>query len=212
MCRQVGAADRFFKLAKAQGYVARSAFKLIELQKKHNLIRRGGTVLDLGCSPGSWLQVACQAIGPPHRGGLVVGVDIQDARSPEQHVDAERVRVLQADVRTILPSTLRTLLPPSAAGYDAILSDMAPSTSGVIVADVAQSLDLAQCAADLALGGNAPLLAPHGNLVVKVLEGHGLPKFVKQLQPCFHRVLRARPKATRSESREIYVLGLCHDP
>jgi 23S rRNA U2552 (ribose-2'-O)-methylase RlmE/FtsJ len=131
----------------AEGYVARSAFKLLELQKKFRVIplgacgsyngvhmiagrtccclllidelggpyarkrHAGSCVLDLGCCPGSWLQVACQSIGPSQRGGRVVGLDIQDCQLPERHIDAGRVHLLHADVQTVCAATLRTLLP-----------------------------------------------------------------------------------------------------
>ena len=80
---------------------------LLKLRTRH----AGGCVLDLGCCPGSWLQVACQAIGPPQRGGQVVGVDVQDCKLPERHIDPARVRLLHADVRTVTPAVLRALLP-----------------------------------------------------------------------------------------------------
>jgi 23S rRNA (uridine2552-2'-O)-methyltransferase len=68
-------------------------------------------VLDLGCCPGSWLQVACQALGPPQQGGQVIGLDVQDCQLPERHIDDARVRLLRADVRTVTAAALRTLLP-----------------------------------------------------------------------------------------------------
>jgi 23S rRNA U2552 (ribose-2'-O)-methylase RlmE/FtsJ len=82
--------------------VARSAFKLQEIQQKHKLIRPGGNVLDLGCHPGAWLQVACQALGPRGKGGLVLGVDIQATTAPPRYCD-DRVQIVQSDARDLLP-------------------------------------------------------------------------------------------------------------
>jgi 23S rRNA U2552 (ribose-2'-O)-methylase RlmE/FtsJ len=92
--------DTFFRQAKSEGYVARSAFKLLEIQNKHKVIPIGGRVLDLGCHPGAWLQVACQSIGPPTKGGLVLGVDIQKTNLPGKYCD-KRVQIMQADVRDV---------------------------------------------------------------------------------------------------------------
>lgn len=97
--------DHFFKEAKKHGYVSRAAFKLLEIQKKHRIIKPGAKVLDLGCVPGAWLQVACQQLGPRERGGLVLGVDLQEPKLPPRHCD-DRVRVMQADARLLAPEQL----------------------------------------------------------------------------------------------------------
>ncbi|KAL0054288.1 hypothetical protein WJX82_006680 [Trebouxia sp. C0006] len=246
--------DKFFKKAKAEGYLARSAFKLQELQQKHKLIAPGSRVLDLGCSPGAWLQVACKCLGPKSRGGLVLGIDIQDVVLPKEHCD-DRVDILQADARQL---DVRELFTKS-EGFHVVLSDMCHSTMGSSSADVLRSLDLASCAAELAVGslhadldpahhfpqvhnpmpaqpstssqrhatepqqqeqqseseqgsgqmdGSNGLLLPKGNLVMKLLQGAGSQEFAQQLRQHFNKVAWARPAATRSESREIYLLGL----
>ncbi|KAJ9522440.1 hypothetical protein QJQ45_008273 [Haematococcus lacustris] len=99
-----------------EGYVSRAAYKLKEVQQKHHVIKPGGRVLDLGCSPGAWLQVACQELGPPDRGGLVLG----EVEVPSRFCDA-RVQVLQADARTLSPDLLTSYAPQ---GFDTVLSDM----------------------------------------------------------------------------------------
>ncbi|CAI5537586.1 unnamed protein product, partial [Closterium sp. Naga37s-1] len=101
--------DFFFKEARRLGYVARSAFKLQEVQRRHAVIKRGGAVLDLGCCPGAWLQVACQALGPIAQGGCVIGVDIQRTSVPQRWCDG-RVQVIQADAFTLSPLFLLRLL------------------------------------------------------------------------------------------------------
>eukprot|EP00798_Chlamydomonas_sp_ICE-L_P019003 gene19003-25587_t len=112
--------DHWFKMAKKEGYVSRAAYKLKEIQKKHKLIKPGTKVLDLGCSPGAWMQVACQELGPKSRGGLVLGVDIQKVVAPERFCD-ERVQILHADARTLPPQVLQEHAP---TGFDTVLSDM----------------------------------------------------------------------------------------
>ncbi|KAL0033063.1 hypothetical protein WJX79_000767 [Trebouxia sp. C0005] len=180
--------DKFFKKAKAEGYLARSAFKLQELQQKHKLIAPGSRVLDLGCSPGAWLQVACKCLGPKSRGGLVLGIDIQDVVLPKEHCD-DRVEILQADARKL---DVRELFSKS-EGFHVVLSDMCHSTMGSSSAD---------------MDGSNGLLLPKGNLVMKLLQGAGSQEFAHQLRQHFNKVAWARPAATRSESREIYLLGL----
>jgi 23S rRNA U2552 (ribose-2'-O)-methylase RlmE/FtsJ len=126
--------DHFFKEAKRQGYVSRAAYKLLEIQKKHKVIKQGARVLDLGCVPGAWLQVACQQLGPRERGGLVLGVDLQEPSVPPRHCD-DRVRVMQADAREL---TLERLKEHAPDGFDTVLSDMLQFTRSVLCMCVAR--------------------------------------------------------------------------
>lgn len=196
--------DKFFKRAKALGYVARSAFKLEEIQRKHRIILPGSHVLDLGCTPGSWIQIACQALG--QTGGRVVGIDLQTTPRPTHYCDY-RVHILQGDATAVSPDLLRQPLPKNAHGqFGTILSDMAPSTSGNANRDAASSSRLARSALDLALQTNPPLLKAGGCLVVKVLEGEGLQQLVEDMKRFFAKVIRKRTVATRRESRELYII------
>ncbi|PSC74281.1 ribosomal RNA methyltransferase mitochondrial isoform X1 [Micractinium conductrix] len=213
--------DTFFKQAKAKGYVARSAFKLQEIQQKHKLISPGGAVLDLGCHPGAWLQVACESLGPTKRGGRVIGVDIQETRRPDKFCD-DRVEIVQADARELGPEFWALHCP---GGVDVVLSDMCHFTLGNSVADAFKSLDLARTAWGIATGGDnaasaeeqlelpwgAPgrgVLKPGGSLVMKILQGTGTQEFAAELRRDFTKVAWHRCKATRSESKEIFLLGL----
>eukprot|EP00238_Polyblepharides_amylifera_P003819 CAMPEP_0196586640 /NCGR_PEP_ID=MMETSP1081-20130531/55064_1 /TAXON_ID=36882 /ORGANISM="Pyramimonas amylifera, Strain CCMP720" /LENGTH=187 /DNA_ID=CAMNT_0041908591 /DNA_START=94 /DNA_END=654 /DNA_ORIENTATION=+ len=177
--------DFYAKEAKRLGYLARSAFKLQQIQAKHKVIPVGGAVLDLGCSPGSWLQVACTALGPPSRGGFVLGLDLTNTPVPGKHCDL-RVKTMQADVLQILPAELLEL---HASGFNTVLSDMAPKTCGLAKVDVEKSLRLAKAAYFLATGVDSPglpredvevrggdggVLKEGGNFVVKILEGAGV--------------------------------------
>lgn len=193
-----------------EGYVARSAYKLLEIQNKHKIIRPGGSVCDLGCHPGAWLQVACQALGPVKKGGLVLGVDIQATNVPVKHCD-ERVKIFQADARTLGMDFWVQQCPQ---GFDAVLSDMCHFTHGNSVVDSFKSLELARTALDIANISTDmeqvkySVLRPGGSLVMKILQGQGTQEFAKELKSYFGRVVWHRPKATRNESKEVFLLGL----
>ncbi|KAK9843201.1 hypothetical protein WJX74_008578 [Apatococcus lobatus] len=214
--------DHVGLLAKAHKYVARSAFKLLQIQKRSQLIHPGDWVLDLGCSPGAWLQVACQLLGPLHCGGSVIGIDIKDTALPLVGCD-DRVMAIKEDVRTMSHDDFQYLCP---GGFHVVLSDMCHNTTGNAMLDAARSLQLGQLAAEVALGeqqsfsggGSSAddgislehhgVLQENGNLLIKLLQGSGSQEFAKQLRPQFRKVLWMRPEASRRASREMYVLGL----
>ncbi|XP_078162716.1 ftsJ-like methyltransferase family protein isoform X1 [Carex rostrata] len=223
----VGSPDFFYREALRLGYVARSAFKLIQIQKQFNPITPGASVLDLGCAPGAWLQVSCQNLGPLERGGAVVGIDIKEVKVPSSHCDS-RVRTVCADVMSLLKDRARALS-PQGRGFSVILSDMCPSVSGITTKDAARSCELGVRALSLAVGkistadsddsgleqflsatepdeDEAGVLRRGGNLVIKLLENEDVPAFGKFCKPRFKKVSRLRPKATRSSSREIYLI------
>lgn len=216
-----GAPDFFFREAKRLNFVARSAFKLLEIQKKYGIITRGASVLDLGCAPGAWLQVACQCLGPLARGGAVVGVDIKKVKVPPHHCD-ERVRTLSADVLKTSPRDLAKLS-PTGMGFSVILSDMCPSVSGISSRDAALSAELGLCTLKLAFSENPDeilqeedtlppltskegLLLPEGSIVIKLLEGEDSSEFLQLCKSRFKTATWFRPKATRPTSREIYLI------
>jgi 23S rRNA (uridine2552-2'-O)-methyltransferase len=204
--RRLGDADPHSRLARQEGYVARSAYKLLEIQEKHRVIPPGGAVLDLGCHPGAWLQVACGALGPRARGGAVLGVDLQATEAPPRHCD-DRVAIVQADARELSAAFWAERAP---GGFDTVLSDMCHFTHGNAVTDAAKSLALARTAFELAIyggGAGTGVLRPGGALVMKLLQGAGTQEFGLELRE-FFTVKWARPKATRSESKEVFLLGL----
>jgi len=189
--------DFYFKKAKKEGYPARSVYKLEEAQQKYGLLRKGDTVLDLGCQPGSWSMYAAQVVGPQ---GVVVGVDlnfgqvrIKGNSSPFYflHGDIMAEEVLRK-VREIRPF------------YDVLLSDMAPRTTGNKWADQQHSLALSRRVLAIAL----ELLKNGGNLYCKVFEGEDFKQFVDEARPFFRMVKIVKPKSSRPESREVFVLGL----
>ncbi|XP_028082765.1 uncharacterized protein LOC114284095 isoform X2 [Camellia sinensis] len=220
-----GAPDFFYREAQRLGYVARSAFKLLQMQKQYKLIKPGSSILDLGCAPGAWLQVACQSLGPLKNGGVVVGIDLKKVKVPSLHCDA-RVRTVCADVMNLPKCQVKALSPQ--LGFSVILSDMCPLVSGITTKDAALSAELGMRALDLAVGGTAILddiiqrerqsdgsdsspddrgvLKRGGHLIIKFLESEDVQEFSRICKPLFRKASWLRPKATRSSSREIYLI------
>jgi 23S rRNA (uridine2552-2'-O)-methyltransferase len=184
--------DRFFRKAKEEGYRARSAYKLQEIQRRLRVLRPGGRVLDLGAAPGGWLQVAAHEVGPR---GRVLGVDLED------------IPPLPAPVQTwkadaFAPELLERLR--EEGPFDAVLSDLAPRTSGVRGTDEARSIALAERALDLA----GRLLRPGGSFVVKVFMGGDFERFLKAARQAFSRVKIVKPEASVARSsREVYLVA-----
>lgn len=184
--------DARYRRAKEEGYAARSVFKLEDMDRRYQLLKKGQAVLDLGCHPGSWLQYTARRVGS---GGLVLGVDL---KPPTVDLPAQ-VKFLQADVLDLTPEHLSTLAPP----LDAVLSDVAPATTGVVHADQAKSLALAEAALDLALA----LLRPGGVFVAKVYQGSGTDQLIRRVKTAFTLGKGHKPPGSRSASRETYILG-----
>lgn len=195
--------DHYFREAKRQGYVARSAFKLEEIQERRAVIPRGGFVLDLGCAPGAWLQAACRAIGPRSAGGRVVGLDLKEMRVPGMFCD-DRVTALTGDVYEVSAEALLAAIDDGGAGrrYDAVVSDMMASTSGHQMTDHYASVRLARRALEIA----AVVLKSGGNFVAKVFEGAEYPAFLEECKAIFGEVKGFKPKASRQISTEMYVV------
>jgi 23S rRNA (uridine2552-2'-O)-methyltransferase len=184
--------DHYATRARREGFAARSAYKLEEIDRRRRLLRPGQRVLDLGCAPGSWLQYAARRVGPS---GQVLGVDLE----PVGLALPPQVRVITADVLALSGEELLGEGPP----FDLVLSDMAPRTSGIKGADAARSAGLARRALALA----ASLLRPGGALLVKVFQGAELPALRKEFAAAFERVSLEKPKASRAESVEVFLLG-----
>jgi 23S rRNA (uridine2552-2'-O)-methyltransferase len=185
--------DHWAALARREGYPARSVYKLKEMDLKHRLFKRGMRVLDLGASPGSWSMYIADRVAPS---GRVLGVDLH----PLNGASRPNLSFMEGDVLTLPPSDLA-----GGAPYDAVVSDLAPPTTGRRDADAAKSLALARAALGLAGG----LLRPGGLFIAKIFEGGDTGAFVKgEAGPLFQRTLLARPKAVRKGSVELYLLGL----
>lgn len=185
--------DHYFHQARKDGFAARSVYKLEEMDKKHRLLKKGQRVLDLGCAPGSWTQYAAARVG---ESGLVVGVDLQAV----DIAPGPGVRLLRADAFTLDPLSLLVDGQP----FDVLLSDMAPKTTGIKSADALRSVELVLHALELA----RTVLRPGGTFVAKVFQGAQLPQLRKTLAGEFQKVSVVKPKATRSESVEVFLLGV----
>lgn len=190
--------DRYFKLAKAEGYVARSAYKLAEINQKKRLFGRGDRVLDLGCAPGAWIQIALEAVGPA---GSVVGLDL----SPVRQEFGPNAVTIEGDAVKIDPADLLAAGVVKPSRYDCVLSDMAPSTTGGAggLGDHFQSIRL--CEAVLAIVPN--VLLPGGNLAMKVFEGEAYKDLLDTTGTMFEKVKGFKPAASRDASREIYIVA-----
>lgn len=196
MPRPYNPRDRFYRKAKDQGLRARSAFKLEEIQRRFQVLRAGGRVLDLGAAPGGWCQIAAREVGPK---GFVLGVDLE----PIPRLAGVQTWVADAFVPE-LPARLRA---EGRAPYDAVLSDLAPKTSGIHGVDEARSLDLAGRALSLAL----EVLRPSGAFVVKVFMGGDFEGFLRACKEAFRGVRVVRPEATVARgSKEVYLV--CQEP
>jgi len=184
--------DKLYSRAKREGYRSRAAYKLLELDQRLGLIKSGMRVVDLGCAPGGWMQVAATKVG---KRGFVVGID----RFPMEPVDGNHACALVADVSD--DGTKGAILEKLCGPADVVLSDMAPDTTGVGFADHANSLELTRLATELA----AELLGPGGALVAKVFDGPDLNEFMEQMRKDFGKVRRLRLKSTRKGSSELYL-------
>lgn len=185
--------DHFAHRARKEQWLARSVYKLEEIDKKHKLIRPGDGILDLGCYPGSWSQYCLKKVGPK---GTVVGMDLKEPH----RLSAPNFRFIRADILTVDIESLGDVIGPR----DGVLSDLAPQTSGIGVTDAARSLRLAQGALRIALA----VLKKGGNFLCKVFEGEDLYVFRNDVLQRFTQGRTVRPAAVRKASREVYILGL----
>jgi len=183
--------DPYFRKAKAEGYRARSAYKLIQIQDRFRILRKGQTVLDLGAAPGSWSQVASKIVG---RAGKAIAVDLR----PIEPIPG--VAALRGDITT--PEVQAQILKAAGGPVDVVLSDAAPNTSGIKERDHALSLELVYAALNVAQRS----LKPGGHFVAKLFEGKDLPQLIADLRRRFDRVKPCYPRATRRESREVYLV------
>ncbi|WP_437679798.1 SAM-dependent methyltransferase [Sorangium sp. So ce131] len=184
--------DAFTKAAKAQGYPARSIFKLEEIDRRVRLLRPGQRVLDLGAAPGSWSMYAAQRIGAK---GKLLAVDL----SPITTALGPTATVVQGDALSLTNEALAQLAP-----YDVVLSDMAPATSGSKIADQARSYELFMRAVAVA----EALLAPGGAFVGKIFMSEDFVKAREALRKLFEEVRSIRPEGTRANSVELFLIGL----
>lgn len=184
--------DHFTRAAKKAGYRARSVFKLEEIDRRTRMFQGGQRVLDLGASPGSWSQYAAKKVG---RRGQIVAIDLKV------------IEPIGANVQLIRGDAFETSaadLQGDGAPFDVVMSDMAPDTSGNRFTDHMRSIDLCRRAFSVARS----VLKPGGHFVCKVFEGEDVNALVGELNQAFAQVKRIKPKGTRTESVELFLVGL----
>jgi 23S rRNA (uridine2552-2'-O)-methyltransferase len=187
--------DPYVDRAAREGWRSRAVFKLAEIDDREHLFRRGMSCVDLGAAPGGWSQYAIRQVG---RTGKVWAVDLLPM-DPIAGVD-----VIQGDfTRSDVLEALRTTL---AAGVDLVMSDMAPNLSGTREIDVPRHMALAEAALVFA----EEVLKPGGDFLLKLFQGAGSDEFVARIRPRFAKVRLMKPKASRAESSEIYLLARQH--
>ncbi len=186
--------DEFVKRAQREGYRARSAYKLIEIDDKDHLIKPGMMVVDLGATPGSWSQVAMQRL---KGNGRVIALDLLEMQ-PIPGVD-----FIQGDFReeAILKQLEKVL---NGRQIDLVIADMSPNMSGIALVDQAGAAYLTELALEFAM----KWLKPGGNLLVKVFVGAGFDDIVRNMRLGFDKVATRKPKASRGRSSEVYLLGM----
>ncbi len=187
--------DHYFKKAKKENFAARSIYKLEEIDQRYRVIKRGGIVLDLGCSPGSWSQYASQKVGET---GRVLGVDLQPVT-----VSLPNAVFIQADLYDLnLEETFQQhgFTPP----FDAVISDMAPKTTGIKFTDQTRSTQLCE----LAIATADRFLKKGGHFVCKFFHSGDFGLMKKELNRRYKRVEVVKPDATREISKEIFFVGL----
>lgn len=185
--------DFYVRRATEQGWRSRAAFKLMEIDDKDHLLKPGQIVVDLGCAPGGWCQVAASRMKGQ---GRVIGIDLLDMTG------INGVTFIQGDfTEDAALSELETALAGKKANL--VLSDMAPNITGIVVSDQARVYALAELALDFAVHH----LEPDGAFLIKVFQGAGFEDYVKAMRGVFKSVATRNPDASRDRSRECYLLG-----
>jgi 23S rRNA (uridine2552-2'-O)-methyltransferase len=186
--------DHYFKKAKKDNFLARSIYKLEEIDQKFKVISKGEAVLDLGYHPGSWIQYTSRKVGD---NGKVVGIDIRDVN--KKLFSLKNVTVFQKDIFDVTDLATLGVDQP----FDTVVSDMAPNTTGVRSVDQQRSLNLIE-----QVFYHLPVfLKDGGNFVIKVFDGHEAQVFLKSQKKVFKEFHFLKPKSTRSVSKEFFVIG-----
>jgi len=186
--------DEFVKRAQREGYRARSAYKLIEIDDKDQLIKPGMLIVDLGATPGSWSQVAIQRLQGK---GRVIALDLLEMQP------ISGVNFIQGDFREeMVLNRLEELL--NGQQVDLVIADMAPNMSGIALVDQGSAAYLTELALEFSL----KWLKPGGNFLVKVFVGTGFDEIVRSMRQGFEKVATRKPKASRGRSSEVYLLGM----
>lgn len=185
--------DTYVKRARAEGYRSRAAFKLLEIDARDRLLRRGALVVDLGAAPGGWSQVAAKKAGPD---GKVIAIDLLEL-APIEGVSVLRGDFLDPALRLQIDAVL------GGAKADLVLSDLSPNISGIAASDQARAAELLRTA----LGFCRERLKPGGALLAKAFQGEDFAQVLREMKAAFREVQVRKPAASRGASRETYLLG-----
>ena len=185
--------DLYVRKSKSDGFRSRASYKLLEILESKPLIRRGDTVVDLGCAPGGWSQVAKAAVGNE---GSVIGVDVLEM-SPIPQTEFIQGDFSEKQVLDLLCSKLEN------KSVKLVMSDMAPNITGVSAIDLPAHYELV----DLALEFCLVQLSEGGHFIIKLFQGSGFDSAVNDIRKFFKKIKLIKPEASRKKSREVYLLG-----
>jgi len=189
-------ADHYTLKAKREHFPARSVYKLKEIQKKYKIIKKGDCVLDLGCSPGSWLLYAADLAG---KKGEVVGIDLKPLSNEISMKLPSNARMYVGDVLSISDDFFGLIR----ENYNVVISDMAPATTGNKTVDAARSFELCKTALEIAQN----VLTPGGAFICKIFQGEDFKIFLDLVKTGFNKQKIFKPESSRKASKEIYIIG-----
>jgi 23S rRNA (uridine2552-2'-O)-methyltransferase len=184
--------DQYFKRAKKEKYPARSVYKLQEIDEKYKIIKKGHTILDIGCAPGSWSQYILEKIG----NGRLLGIDI----ATTVQISDPRFHFLKRDIFELRKGDIEKYR----SAFDLITSDAAPSTTGNKFVDSQASLAIVKRVFQLA----DDILKPHGSIIAKIFQGEDVNAFINSEKINFSKILFFKPKSSRKESRELFIIAI----
>jgi len=195
---KTNSSKRWLERQHSEGYRSRAAYKLLEMNQRDKLLRKGMTIVDLGAAPGGWSQVAAKEVSEK---GFVYALDILPMDS------IKGVDIVMGDFQK--PEVVDSfILELEGKSVDLVMSDMAPNLSGIVAADQSRSVNLAEAAMIFA----EQVLRKEGVFLVKIFQGTGFEAYLTQLKSTFKQVMIRKPKASRSESREVYLLAKGYQP
>ena len=186
--------DYYYRRAKEEDLRSRASFKLLQAIEKFGFMKPGDVVVDLGAAPGGWLQISRRIVGDS---GFVLGVDLAEIKP----LGYSNVVTIRGDIRNAgIIRRIRAILPRPA---DVVLSDASPNISGTWEIDHARQIELAESSLNIA----SAVLRGGGNFFVKIFQGDLQAGFLESMRRAFHAVRAFKPRASRNESAEIYILG-----
>ncbi len=187
--------DHYFKLAKARGYRSRSAFKLLQIARRYDLLKKGKKAVDLGAAPGGWTQIASEIVGEQ---GYILSIDKKHMKS----FNSKNVETLVMDVND--RSIVNTILEKANGKVNALISDLSPSISGVRSLDNSRQIHLAMVSFEIA----KKVLDKKGNFLVKIFDSPDAQEFFKKVKMYFKKTRIIKPDASKKESSEIYIVAI----